>query len=595
MVNIKRYLLLIGLSYLAMLSQMPLAAQFGEMPQPTIRIELESSGQAVLVYLGVPDNHHITDVKHGFFGVKLADHPVFELGEIQYPSAVTFGDDQVYKGELVLKMPLLTKSAWTPPQTLLLTVSWQMCQEAPVEMCFAPDERQLEHNITEIFETQAEVDKPETVHEDRDEGFLDGMIKRFQGQLAKGSILAFLSVFLLGFLTSLTPCVYPVIPVIMGFVGARSQGSKAKAFSLSTFFVIGLAFVYSLLGLIAAQTGSVIGASFQNPAFVIVIALIFVAMGLSMAGLFDIPVPSAIAAKAQSGAKRNQWLGAVIVGAVSGFIAAPCAGPVVIALVTFISQTGDLLLGFGLMFVFALGMGVIFLLVGTFSGLVGALPQGGGWMEKVKLFFSLLLIGAGIYFIGVVSPDWISTLLWGVFLMGFALLAGAFNPMPEEMPKRFGRLLLLLILLLGAFFFFDGLTTWRHGDRFMTAAAVDESHLLWMNNADEAIAKAKEQKKMLMVDGYADWCTACKELDHKTFIESSVRTKLEQLVLLKLDLTENNEKTQSLRKRFNILAMPTVIFFNADHEELGRFTGFKSPKEFLGFISNLKKVQSSLD
>lgn len=567
------------------LSCSPAFAQFGGAPQPTVRVEFDPAGQAVVAYIQVPDDHHITDLKYGFFGIKLAEHPLFTLGETRYPAGEPFGEERVYKGTVVLQAPLLTRSDWQAPQTLSLTVSWQMCQESPAEMCFAPDERQLELTISEPFAAKTVASADPAAQAGPSGGFVDRMIGRFQQQLASHSVWAFLSVFLLGFLTSLTPCVYPVIPVIMGFVGSRSQGSKAKAFSLSLFFVFGLAFVYSLLGVVAAQTGSVIGASFQSPVFVVVIALIFVTMGLSMAGLFDIPVPSAIAAKAQSGARRNQWLGALVVGAVSGFIAAPCAGPVVIALVTFISQTGDLPLGFGLMLFFALGMGVIFLLVGTFSGMVGALPQGGGWMEKVKLFFALLLIGAGIYFVGVVTPDWVSTLLWGVFWIGFALLAGALETMPEEIPKRFGRLLVVLILLLGVFLFFDGLRQWRHGDQGDSAPAGGEtSSLSWLPDSDQALAAAKDRGQPLLIDAYADWCTACKELDHKTFRDSAVQARLRQMTLLKLDLTENSEASRALRKRFAILAMPTVIVVDSEQKELGRFSGFLGPQDFLGFL-----------
>ena len=590
MVKIRQYMLAFCI-VLGFWTQMPLSAQFGDMPRPAVRLEFDRAEQGVLVYLTVPENHHITDIKNGFFGFRLAENPVFSLGEIRYPEGVPFGDELVYQGTVVLRAPLLTRAPWTPPQTLKLTVTWQMCQESPAEMCFAPDEEVSELVIDEAFSAKIPAaEEKQDSSARKPVGFVDGLIGSFQDQLNSGSVWAFLSVFLLGFLTSLTPCVYPVIPVIMGFVGSRSHGKKAKAFSLSLFFVLGLAVVYSLLGVIAAETGSVIGASFQNPLFVIVIALVFVAMGLSMAGLFDIPVPAAIAAKAQGGARRNQWLGAMIVGAGSGFIAAPCAGPVVIALVTFISQTGDLLLGFGLMFSFALGMGVIFLLVGTFSGLMSSLPQGGGWMERIKLLFALLLIGAGIYFIGVVTPTWVSTLLWGVFLIGFALLSGVLDPMPEEMSRRLVRLLLVLILLLGAFLFFDALQTWRYGDRIVAPAAeASVPALPWQKEVDQAAASAREKGTLLMVDAYAEWCTACKELDRETFSDPSVQESLKGMVLLKLDLTEENENTRNLRKRFGILAMPTVVFLDRGEKELGRFSGFKGPQEFLAFLGDLNK------
>ncbi len=186
-----------------------------------------------------------------------------------------------------------------------------------------------------------------------------------------------------------------------------ASGRKLKGFSLSLFFVLGLSLVYSLLGVVAAKTGSLIGISFQNPVVVIVIAAIFIVMGLSLAGLFSIPVPSWITAKA-AGSHKSEYLGAVIVGGVSAVIAAPCVGPVLIALLSWISQSGNILLGFWLTFVFSLGMSVIFLVAGTFSGAIAALPRGGNWMSAVKYFFAALLIAGGIFFLGNILPSWLS-------------------------------------------------------------------------------------------------------------------------------------------------------------------------------------------
>ena len=286
-------------------------------------------------------------------------------------------------------------------------------------------------------------------------GFFDRMVALLKKELDKRSILLFFLIFGLGFLTSLTPCVYPVIPIVMGYVGSRSGGKKLKGFYLSIFFVLGLSIVYSVLGVIAGATGSMMGVSFQNPIIVILIASIFIIMGLSMAGLFDIPVPSSISSKMQNSGK-NDVIGSMVVGGVAGVIAAPCVGPVLIALLSWISQTGNIFLGFLLTFIFSLGMGVIFLLVGTFSGLVSALPKGGKWMENVKYFFASILIAGGIYVLNPVIPEWTSTLLWGIYLISLSVFLGVLKILVESnLKEKLGRLIVLLILIYGLFLFFS--------------------------------------------------------------------------------------------------------------------------------------------
>lgn len=290
------------------------------------------------------------------------------------------------------------------------------------------------------------------------ESFLDRLIAKLKKELENPSIVLFLLVFALGFLTSLTPCVYPVIPIVMGYIGTRSGNKKLKGFYLSIFFVLGLAIVYSIFGVVAAMSGSMMGASFQNPIVVIVIAAIFVVMGLSLAGLFEIPVPSSISSRVQSGGGKNEVIGSLIVGGVAGIIAAPCVGPVLIALLSWISQTKNVFLGFILTFVFSLGMGVIFLVVGTFSGVVSAMPKGGKWMDYIKYFFAAILIGGGVFILDAIVPAWINLLLWGIFLVSLSVFAGLFKALEEyKLKSKIYKLVVAIIFLIGIFMFFKSM------------------------------------------------------------------------------------------------------------------------------------------
>jgi len=299
-------------------------------------------------------------------------------------------------------------------------------------------------------------------------GMLDGLVKLLKGELEKKSILLFGLVFLLGFLTSLTPCVYPVIPIVMGYIGTRSGQKKLKGLYLSIFFVLGLAVVYSILGVVAAMSGSMMGISFQSPAVVIIIAAIFVLMGLSMAGLFEIPVPTSISSKIQTGNKKSEVIASVLVGGVSGIIAAPCVGPVLIALLSWVSQSRNIFLGFLLTFIFSLGMGVIFLLVGTFSGVVSALPKGGKWMDYIKYFFAALLIAGGIYILNAIIPSWINLLLWGTFLLSLGVFTGLFTSHEHySLKTKIYKFIVLMVFLVGIFLFFKALDL-----KFFTAAVL---------------------------------------------------------------------------------------------------------------------------
>jgi thiol:disulfide interchange protein len=289
-------------------------------------------------------------------------------------------------------------------------------------------------------------------------GWFDRLVELLNQELEKKSLLLFALVFLLGFLTSLTPCVYPVIPIVMGYIGTRSGKKKLKGFYLSIFFVLGLAFVYSVLGVVAATTGSMMGVSFQNPIVVIIIAAVFIVMGLSLAGLFVIPVPSSISSKVQSGGGKSEVIGAAAIGGVAGIIAAPCVGPVLIALLSWISQTGNVFLGFLLTFIFSLGMGIIFLLVGTFSGVVSSLPKGGRWMDYVKYFFAVVLLAGGIYILNSIVPSWVNLLLWGIFLVGLSVFVGLFKSHEEyKIKNKIYKFVTLLILLVGLFLFYKSL------------------------------------------------------------------------------------------------------------------------------------------
>ncbi len=560
-----------------------------EATRPRISARTLNGQGAVEFRFQMADGYHITDLKNNFFAVALLKNDHAVLARTVFPAGVPFGEESVFQGEFSVRVFLKIVKEPGAPVKLDFDVSYQVCQEYPDELCYPPDQIRVQVEIGPAFATAGSEDNNGRSPAANAEPLSRRLENLIRGQLGRASLLLFVMVFAAGFLASLTPCVYPVIPIVMGFVGGRSQGRKLKGFALSLFFVLGLSLVYSLLGVAAAKTGSLIGVSFQNPVVVVIIAAIFIVMGLSLAGLFSITVPSWITAKA-SGSHKSEYLGAMVVGGVSAVIAAPCVGPVLIALLSWISQSGNIFLGFWLTFVFSLGMSVIFILAGTFSGAIASLPRGGGWMSAVKYFFAALLIAGGIYFLGNILPSWLSLALWGAYLIAMAVALGFFRPQADGgVGAVLARTAVVLVFLVGAALFYHGFS-----ERFFPGtvnARVAETQktsatetLPWIHDLDAGREKARRENKLLLVDAWAEWCAACRELDEKTFSRPEMRAALRDYVLVKLDFTRKSELNERLKKQLGIIGMPTVIFFDAQGIESRRFSGFIDTAEFLSLL-----------
>lgn len=565
-------------------------AVFGNVPDFSIQLDQEAGILRLNVF--VPDDTHITDIKHGFFQVTLQENEYYRLADTRFPEGEPYADEMVFRGRFSVDLVLEELKPAAETVKLDFVVSFQVCREQPQEICLPPEETRLTVTIPAGFKPQ-EKSQPEPVESAEVSSPIQGtwMERAINRELGKGSFLLFLLVFLAGFLTSLTPCVYPVIPIVMGYMGTRSGGSKLKGFYLSLFFVLGMSLVYAVLGVIAASTGSMMGLSFQNPVVVIFVAAIFIAMGLSMAGLFDIPVPSKLSARLQ-GRHSSEWIGALLIGGVSGLVAAPCVGPVLIAMLSWISQTGNVFLGFWLTFVFSLGMGIIFILAGTFSGVLAALPRGGRWMEKIKHFFAFLLMAGGIYLISLLTLTWADLMLWGVFIITGTVFTGLFDPVDEmSVGSKLAKSLLLILFLIGALLLYRGITLHWFAPLTEAGSIMEpERRLTWYTDLEEGQAVALAQDRVVMIDAWAEWCTACDELEEKTFLHPDVRPLLDNLVLVKLDFTRKTPELVALRREMKIMGMPTVIFRSPDGSELGRFAGFKGPEGFIEMINQIKET-----
>ena len=569
---------------------------FGPPPVP-VRLELMAdravAGETVPVVLvySIPAGTHLTDA---FFTVDFTAEPALAVEEPRYPRGEPVEDGQVYRGEV----PVWTRVTLpaSGPVTLRAVAEYQICQEGEVEMCFPPDEA----TATLALElapagsawaplSVAGVDPSGGGQGDSAAPALGtggGLEGRLARALASGSWLAFLLVFLGGVLTSFTPCVYPVIPITISYVGGSAKGNPLKGFVLSLWFVLGIAITYSALGLLAAATGAAFGQATQNPWVNGAIALLVGAMGFSMAGFFDIQLPSGLTSKV--GGARGGFLGPVLMGFATGLIAAPCVGPVLVVLLTWVAQTGSLFLGFWLLFVFALGLGLLFLVLGTFSGALAALPGAGAWMDGVKHFFALMLWALALWFLRALVPAWILTLAFGLALVLALAAWGAFHPLPENASHRQGLMkgVLLLLWILGAVLTIGAglrgfapqlLPAGGGGAPGVALATPQEPEWVW--DAENGFAQAAAADTPVMMDFWAQWCAACKELDHKTYNQARILELARGFTSIKMDMTERDENNAAVQKRYGVVGMPTVIFFDSEGRELERFAGFKKAED----------------
>ena len=391
----------------------------------------------------------------------------------------------------------------------------------------------------------------------------------------KGILLILIIVFFGGLALNLTPCVYPLIPITIGYFA--NQTGKGSSVLKASMYVIGIAITYSVLGTIAALSGSMMGNLLTNPIVLIGIAIVMILLSLSMFGVYEFRLPSGLmnlGGGAQSGA-----IGSLIMGLTMGIVAAPCVGPFVIGLLTYVAKSGNPFIGFIMFFVLSLGLGLPYLFLGIFSDKIGNLPKSGEWLNGVRIFFGLVLVGMAIYFINPLISKNIREFL----LPGYMILAGFYYAVVDNSGKKSAWFLKMKIAL--------SIVIIIAGVWLIKPANENIKELGWKKYSIENIQKADEENKLVMIDFFADWCIPCKELDELTFSDKKVQERLSGIVLIKADLTKNSEEVNRLRKLYDIKGVPTIIFLDEDGNEIEsmRFNGFMKADKFIERINYLRK------
>jgi thiol:disulfide interchange protein DsbD len=418
----------------------------------------------------------------------------------------------------------------------------------------------------------------------------------FKETLEKGGLAVFLLAFLAGILTSFTPCIFPMIPITLAVLGQSSEKrSRFENFLISCIYVLGIATTYSVLGLLAATSGTLFGASLGSPYVLTVVCAVFLAMSLSMYGLYDMQVPAWVRNKFGGHVKTgNHHLTTYLSGLFAGIVASPCVGPVLVTILAYVAAHQNKVLGFFLLFTYALGLGLIFLVLGLSNQLTRLLPRSGAWMNGVKFVLGSLMLGAFYYYLDLLVPDrWFDGLL-GVGLVAVASTFGAFATTHGGKPLfALRKGFLLAVLLIGSGFLGLGIFNLRPvlDQRFISESAAPVAELPWQPFSEEALQKAVQQGKPVVIDFWADWCAACHELEQFTFTDSRVKLTAAQFVLLKFDATKDSEELRRLKQKYGIQGLPTVVFYNPHGVWLENLnlTAFENAPKFL------KRLEKSLN
>lgn len=361
----------------------------------------------------------------------------------------------------------------------------------------------------------------------------------FKDVYKKGLAWAFFFVFIFGFLTSFTPCVYPMIPITIAILGREAHArSRWQNILVSFIYVSGIGVTFSVLGVLAASTGVLFGSFMSSPWVLGFVCLVFFAMSLSMFGLFEFEAPRFLRDGLLSHLHLHGYLGAFVSGLLAGVIASPCVGPVLVGVLTFVAQTQNLWLGFWLLFTYSLGMGVLFLALGFSTHATRYLPKSGAWMDRIKILFGVILLGASLYYLDIL-------------LVSSKIIDGSFITRTLNSPKE-------------------------------KSAGFKLDTIQWQPYSAEKLAQAQAEDKPALIDFRADWCAACLEMEEKTFPDQGLQLLSNQFVMLRFDATQDSPALAELRKKYEIVGLPTFIFISRKGQWLSdlTLTEFEPPALF---------------
>ena len=481
-------------------------------------------------------------------------------------------------------------------KTLVLNASYQGCSDNG--LCYPPIDKTFNIELMQSITAAAPPTATATSTENKaaPENANTQIAKVFQS----GSFWLIVTFFFgAGLLLALTPCVFPMIPILSGIIVGRGHKiTHMHAFILSLAYVLGMAVTYAIAGVAAGYSGDLISNSLQTPWVLGSFAALFVVLSLSMFGFYELQLPSALQSKLTDTSNKlhgGHLSGVFGMGALSAIIMGPCVAAPLAGALLYISQTHDAVLGGTALFVMALGMGVPLLIIGTSAGTL--LPKAGAWMESVKRFFGVMMLALAIWIVSPVIPLAIEMGLWAALLIFSAIYLHALDPLPHTARgwDKLGKGLGILALLLGVAYLIGALSGARDILRplgNLGRATAEANHSLVFervkSNAELDARIAQAAGKTVMLDYYADWCVSCKEMERFTFSDAGVQAKLKDTILLQADVTANNADDKALLQRFQLFGPPATLFFDRQGKEMAdsRVVGYQDARQFKDSLKN---------
>lgn len=538
---------------------------------------------------------------------------------IQKPEPENYHDFIVHRGkDVVVNIPLSLIKEKVGDGPFTLQINYQGCSEKG--LCYQPLSKSFDFDTTATttkptwkaatpnVETKPVVKAEAKVLPVAENSASESEEDQIVNTLKGGSITTILALFFgFGLLLALTPCIFPMIPILSSIIVSQSgdgkeQMSAGRGLFLSLIYVLAMSVAYTLAGVLAGVFGANIQTAMQNPWVISVFAFVFVALALSMFGYYEIQLPAKLQSKINKTSDNAKGSGGLIGVAIMGFLSAlivgPCVAPALAGALVYIGQTGDALLGGAALFAMSLGMGVPLLVVGAGAGKF--MPRPGGWMTLVSQIFGVVMLGIAIWMLSRIIPGSIALFLWAILFIGSGVYTGAFESFKEhvhgamKLVKVFAIMLVMIgaIMLVGSF---SGATNPLNPlEKFGACTPIGQSEVKTNRFEKVKTVVALEQaiqnsSKPVLIDFSAEWCAACKELEHITFPDPTVAALMSEFTLLKIDVTKNSDEDKALLKKYNVFGPPAIIFYDTQNNELKNYKtiGYKPPVEFAKILQNV--------
>jgi thiol:disulfide interchange protein DsbD len=489
-----------------------------------------------------------------------------------------FGQVEVYFNEVEIDVEI--NRIKTDVLKLDLQVDFQGCVDEGI--CYPPAMRLIEVDLPKMktinqASVTSNLSEQDQIQKDLEDNSWWKTILKFFG---------------FGLLLALTPCIFPMIPILSGLIVGQGEITRSRAFMLSLIYVLAMALAYTAAGVIAGLLGANIQAAFQKPWIIILFSSIFVLLSLSMFGYYELQLPASWQSKLSNLSnkqKSGSYIGVGIMGFLSAIIVGPCVAPPLAGAVLYISNTGDPVVGGFALFAMSLGMGVPLLMIGASAG--QWMPQSGGWMNVVKAFFGIALIAMAIWFLSRIIPGPVALLLYGILALLSSVFWFRYAVKNGVKGKALGGLFIikLALMVIGALQVYGAIK--GHSDPLHPLRKYDHFEFTKIKSYDDLQKAIVASDKPVLLDFYADWCVECIHMEKTTYVDSAVKIELQRFLVLKADVTAQDDLDKELMKKFKIIGPPATLFFSKDNKILPshNFFGYKAAKEFIQHLQAIKE------